>query len=972
MKHLLPENHGLSATAVEMLVFREDGTPALTNAQYSALDAGVARGTSTLILSPTATGKTQIAIWAIARALESNARAIYLVTHRALAAQKFDDFRSLLRDPYLNDDASQIVLATGDAVLDGNDEQRSDPLNAALLVATYEKYLAILSAHGVPSSLENAVFVCDEIQLIGDQHRGQNVEVLLTLLRNAGWKQFVGLSAVLDPKDAADLSTWLNVTLVREPEREKTLVYEYWSQSGVVAVNTDSPEQIEKRPLPITETPNVMSVLSHLSKQASAPFPVIVFCMRKQDVFDLATAYLQEHIAPATGQLSLDLDLLPETKANSFLANAVAHRIAIHSADLTDEERALVERALLERRIDFVYATSTLAAGVNFPLGAAVFNAWTRWDRNQRAHVPIAASEFHNMAGRVGRMGTDHAVGRVIFLPDQRAPASAYKQYLNLKDLPLLEPRISSETFDQMCLPLVAAGLCRSTNELEALILTSFSGMREKDRNLSHVQQWPDLIRQAVQRLSEAGMLLALSDEQLVATPVRKAVGQSGLKPASGVVALNYLIRKGETLSDLLNERGETPELNRFAFLIFAACFSLPEFRPCGGVQPSRFVPWPLDDLRFDASHYASDLLKPSWFADVIPTNAADLALRWINGERLAKLEKTHSNLSAGMLREMYRNLGWALQGVAQVVSAAADTRIPDQLRPAGLQGNDKLLRSLRKLPRSMTRLNFRVALGLPDIVLWMQALNRQGDEFRLSRDEILDFYERSWCTPETIMLGSHEADEVRVDVFARTRPSPQAKANWLRDRTRAWKADERKRAAERQHHLTNDCFPRNLLDDYYATRGEQFEHVFEQILSLTQITFERLDNGSRVGAPDYLIKLKGSPPLIFELKSKQGEKLVDFNSATEVLSASEIHGHKDAFCVTLCHPGVDPSVPIAIIGSGRLCIVESADLAEALLRLCNGQINEEQLWQWLTTPGQALRQDLPYLAPLRPTPAMV
>ena len=126
-------------------------------------------------------------------------------------------------------------------------------------------------------------------------------------------------------------------------------------------------------------------------------------------------------------------------------------------------------------------------------------------------------------------------------------------------------------------------------------------------------------------------------------------------------------------------------------------------------------------------------------------------------------------------------------------------------------------------------------------------------------------------------------------------------------------------------------------------------------------ITFERLDDGIKTGAPDYAIQLKHSPVLIFELKSRAGDNLVDYNGATEVLASSEIHGHKDAFCVTLCHPGVDPSVPMAITGSCRLSVVEATDFGEALLRLCQGRLNQEQLWQWLATPGQALSIDLSY-----------
>ncbi|MXE65809.1 hypothetical protein FQ033_23815, partial [Escherichia coli] len=118
--------------------------------------------------------------------------------------------------------------------------------------------------------------------------------------------------------------------------------------------------------------------------------------------------------------------------------------------------------------------------------------------------------------------------------------------------------------------------------------------------------------------------------------------------------------------------------------------------------------------------------------------------------------------------------------------------------------------------------------------------------------------------------------------------------------------------------------------------------------------------DGKRTGAPDYLLSFTNSPDIVVELKTKLGENLVDFNGATDVLRASELYGYGDNFCVTLCHPGVDPSVLPIIEKCGRLSIVEGHDLGEALLRLLSGNLTQEQLWQWLSIPGAASAEDLP------------
>jgi len=242
-----------------------------------------------------------------------------------------------------------------------------------------------------------------------------------------------------------------------------------------------------------------------------------------------------------------------------------------------------------------------------------------------------------------------------------------------------------------------------------------------------------------------------------------------------------------------------------------------------------------------------------------------------------------------------------------------------------------------------------------------MTGLGGPNSDFRLTRSEILSMRVSGYSTPERVMLGSSEADAARRDAFSRVKPSPYAKANWLRDACRDWKSDQRKRAAQRQLKRAHRCPNTALVKRFYSSTGTEFEKVFEAVLEVLDVSFERLDDRTKTGAPDYLIRLKDSPPIIVELKSKEGDRLVEYNRAVEVLAASEVHGHKGTFCVTLCHPGVDPSVPIVVASCGRLSVVESHDLGEALLRLCEGGIAQSQLWQWLASPGQAIAADLPF-----------
>jgi helicase len=242
-----------------------------------------------------------------------------------------------------------------------------------------------------------------------------------------------------------------------------------------------------------------------------------------------------------------------------------------------------------------------------------------------------------------------------------------------------------------------------------------------------------------------------------------------------------------------------------------------------------------------------------------------------------------------------------------------------------------------------------------------MNSLNLPGSIFRIQRSEILTLRALGFSSPQVLMLSTPEADIARASAFSKAKPAPQVKSNWLRDSVRAWKATQRKRFEERHLKRAVKCGMEALLVEYYQSRETEFEQVLERILQHLKIQFTKLDGKGKTGAPDYLLELPGSTPIVLEVKTKQNGKLVDYNSAVEVVAAATIHGYPTAFCTTLCHPGVDPSVAPVIVSCGKLSVVEGHDLAEALLRVGEGALSQSQLWQWLATPGQALAADIPF-----------
>ena len=508
MKTTLPPNSGIPSELIhrQAFLFRENGQPSLTDVQWEALSCGVSRGKSLLVLAPTSTGKTQIGIWALTSWIfqaTGRRRAVYLVTHRSLANQKFEEFKRILLDPLIVGEPDGLVLATGDRQIDANNASANEPLHASVLVATYEKYLGLLCGSGIPTDLSDICIVADEIQILGDKSRGVNIEILLALVRQARPGQIVGLSAVLNESDGHLLANWLDIKLVRVARREKHLKYECRTSSRCLSFHTDSNEH---RIGNDSIQPGVATEIQPLIREcmnAENRKPIVVFCMRKQDVYDGCRTYCESTGISLTG-MPLFEGLSADTPEAELLSSTMPHRVAIHCADLIEEDRLIVENALKNQEIDLVFATSTLAAGVNFPIGTVIFFSWRRWNSERRRREPIPTGEFHNMAGRCGRMGTDHTSGHVLFVAnDQYYDQASVQEFLNPDHFDALSSRISPDHFTRLILQLAASNVVATEEEALTLLKSTYGAYREKRRNVAGLEHWDSPFEEAMDELRD-------------------------------------------------------------------------------------------------------------------------------------------------------------------------------------------------------------------------------------------------------------------------------------------------------------------------------------------------------------------------------------------------------------------------------------------------------------------------------------
>jgi len=399
-----------------------------------ALDAG----RSVLVSAPTGSGKTVVADYAVAEALDRGLRAFYTTPIKALSNQKFGDLRRRYG-------SGRVGLLTGDNTIDGD---------APVVVMTTEVLRNMIYAGRGLDDL--AVVVLDEVHYLQDTFRGPVWEEVIVHLPEH--VQLVCLSATVS--NAHDIGDWL--TTVRGPTDvvvEETRPVELANTYLVGDKTSDRLHLIDTlvdgRPNPEGErfdvgstgprargpqgrggrggrprspwyTPNRLDVLDVLEDDELLPAIVFIFSraacddavkgcldagvrLTTEDERARIRQIAEDHLTSLT---DTDLDALD---ADRWLAGLEAG-VAAHHAGHVPPFKEAVEACFLEGLVKVVFATETLALGVNMPARAVVIERMTKFNGERRELLTPA--EYTQLTGRAGRRGIDdHGTAVVLWSP---------------------------------------------------------------------------------------------------------------------------------------------------------------------------------------------------------------------------------------------------------------------------------------------------------------------------------------------------------------------------------------------------------------------------------------------------------------------------------------------------------------------------------------------------------------------------
>jgi len=394
--------------------------------------AGIESGANVLVSAPTGAGKTLVAEYAIADAVQRGLRCVYTAPIKALSNQKYRDLRD---EPDV-----EVGLMTGDVTI--------QPRAQVLIMTTEILRNTIFEDPGSLDDVDYVIF--DEIHFIDDPERGTVWEE--SLIFAPPTVRFLALSATIANLD--ELGGWLReirpqeLCVVRSTRRPVPLKHSLRSTGGPLFdlgrlewIRQQSTRKKSsrgrskhggrgRRQQRGFHPSEFAQLFTHLKKKEL--LPALVFSFSRRDCERLAESNRRRRLLDEDEKRRMQalqdemtaLFQLGEEVRRSEICTLASQGVGFHHAGMLPIHKEMIERMFTSGLIKLLFTTETFALGINMPARTVVFTSLRKFDGVNFDY--LRTRDYLQMAGRAGRLGIDKE-GLVICHLDER----------DLKDAPL-------------------------------------------------------------------------------------------------------------------------------------------------------------------------------------------------------------------------------------------------------------------------------------------------------------------------------------------------------------------------------------------------------------------------------------------------------------------------------------------------------------------------------------------------------
>ena len=504
--------------------------------QEEAIKAGVLENQNLVLASPTASGKTLIAeLCSLKHILDEKGKIIYLSPLRALASEKFDEFKKY--SSIIKPDGKQVKIGISTGDFDSVDSWLE---NCDIIVTTNEKADSLLR-HRLDWIANTSLVVADEIHLLNDGARGPTLEIVLARFMHINPDlQILALSATIN--NVKEIANWLKAKYIVTDWRPVSLSEGILLDQEIL-YKDNTTREIQKK----TRNPTINLALSTIKTGGQA----LVFASSRKSSVSLAKKIADQLGAliskPLKRTLLQEADKLLRTeernRVNESIANLVKNGVAFHHAGLVGFHRKLIENLFRKGQIKVLVATPTLAFGVNLPARTVIINDYRRWTPGY-GNYPIPVLDYKQMAGRAGRPKYDKVGEAIIISKTSEEQDFLMDNYL-LSNTEKIWSKLAVEKIIRAhVLSTIASGFADTQNGVYAFFGKTFYAHQYDLKTIERI------IAKTLQYLYDEEML-DLYGDYIVATKLGKRVSELYIDPLSGVIIRDALKQKPLQLTSL-------------------------------------------------------------------------------------------------------------------------------------------------------------------------------------------------------------------------------------------------------------------------------------------------------------------------------------------------------------------------------------------------------------------------------------